>query len=328
MKKYLLLIAIITFSAGCTNTKKENIKKKISKNTAVERAKKHPGKKIIQQLCIVCHNATASKKNRIAPPLIAIKAHYINENTTKETFIADLKSFLKKPSKNNAKMKGAVRRFGVMPYTPISDKQIEDVANYLYDYKIPEPSWFKAHWKKHQNKPYINKGKETASATTKKTTTEIGLDYALGTKKVLGKNLMSTIQKKGTLEALQFCNHKAYPLTDSMSVKFNAKIKRVSDKPRNPKNTANKKELEIINQYKKLVAKKAEINPITETNNGKTQFYYPIVTNSMCLQCHGKPTQQVKPMTLKKLVALYPLDKATGYTENEVRGIWSITFNN
>ena len=76
-----------------------------------------------------------------------------------------------------------------------------------------------------------------------KTYADIGLEYALGTKKVLGKNLMESIQKKGTLEALVFCNHRAIPLTDSMSTKFNASIKRVSDNNRNPNNKANKEEL-------------------------------------------------------------------------------------
>lgn len=41
----------------------------------------------------------------------------------------------------------------------------------------------------------------------------------------------------------------------------------------------------------------------------------------MCLQCHGK---LMNPEVLKKIKELYPKDKAVGYSENEVRGIWSI----
>lgn len=167
--------------------------------------------------------------------------------------------------------------------------------------------------------------KETITKT-EQTPAEIGLSYALGTKKVLGKNLMGTIQKKGTLEALTFCNHKAYPLTDSMSVNFNANIRRVSDRPRNPKNTANDKELEMIGKFKKMIADNSEINPITEEKEGKIHFYYPITTNAMCLQCHGKPNEQIKPATLDKLAELYPTDQAQGYDINQVRGIWSIEF--
>lgn len=47
----------------------------------------------------------------------------------------------------------------------------------------------------------------------------------------------------------------------------------------------------------------------------------------MCLQCHGKPDEDIQKPTFKKIVNLYPKDKAIGYGINEVRGIWSITFN-
>jgi hypothetical protein len=45
----------------------------------------------------------------------------------------------------------------------------------------------------------------------------------------------------------------------------------------------------------------------------------------MCLQCHGK-SEQIKPEVRAKTLQLYPKDLAIGYSENEVRGIWSITF--
>lgn len=326
MKQYYLIIIAFIF-ISCNNKNKTETKS-VNNTSATKTESTHKGAKIVKQLCTSCHNPSGSEKSRIAPPLVAIKAHYINENTTKDEFIKELKSFLKNPTKDKAKLRGAVKRFGVMPLTPLTDKQIEQVGEYLFDYEIPEPKWFKEHWQERKGKSYINKGKKSANVDVKKSPADIGLEYALGTKKVLGKNLMGTIQKKGTLEALQFCNEKAYPLTDSMAVKFNATIKRVSDKPRNIKNKATVKEVEIINQYKKMVADKSDIKPITETIDGKTQFYYPIVTNSMCLQCHGTPNKQIKPVTLEKLAMLYPKDKAQNYDVNQVRGIWNITFKN
>jgi len=156
---------------------------------------------------------------------------------------------------------------------------------------------------------------------------ERGLNYALSTKAVLGKNLMGTIQKKGTLEALAFCNEKAYPLTDSMAVVHNAIIKRVSDKPRNQKNHANAEELGYIKTYKQVLANNEEPSPIVKELDNKVHVYYPITTNTMCLQCHGKPNEAIEKSTLDKLASLYPYDKAIGYNVNEVRGIWSITFD-
>lgn len=156
---------------------------------------------------------------------------------------------------------------------------------------------------------------------------EIGLKYAKTTQAELGKNLVGAIQKEGTLGALKFCNVQAYPLTDSMAVVHHARLKRVSDKPRNPMNKANVEELGYIEGFKKDVASGSKIEPIVKFEAGRVHFYSPIVTNAMCLQCHGKPEEQIKPATMAKLQELYPSDLAIGYNENEVRGIWAIVFD-
>ena len=159
---------------------------------------------------------------------------------------------------------------------------------------------------------------------------DIGFQYASTTKKTLGKNLSDAIMAGGTENALSFCNIQAMPLTDSMSRVYNAEIKRVSDKPRNPNNAANTEELEQIEYYKNLVAEGKtgkEIQPNVKIDGDQVHFYYPILTNGMCLQCHGVKNEDVKPKTLAMLSKLYPEDKATGYQDNEVRGIFSIIFD-
>jgi len=152
--------------------------------------------------------------------------------------------------------------------------------------------------------------------------TAIGKEYAVATKKILGKNLKQAIAKDGTIGALAFCNENANPLTHQMEVKYDAKIKRVSDKNRNPNNKANATELKHIETFKTMLKNCEKIKPIIEKNNGEVQFYAPIITNGLCLQCHGSPTTEVQ----SKIKELYPNDLAIGYNVNEVRGIWSITF--
>lgn len=330
MKKRNIIYAVIIvafFVLVSCNSKKEKYTSKTKVDKTEEKLAEHLGEKLLRRQCYVCHNPSASHNSIVAPPMIAIKAHYINKNTTKEEFTKAFVDFVTKPTNENAKLRGAVRRFGLMPIQNYKEDDLKLIADYLFDYQIDEPKWFKEHWQEMQGRSYINSGK-TSEKSSSKTKADIGLEYALATKKVLGKNLMGKIQKEGTLEALKFCNEKAYHLTDSMATKFNATIKRVSDKPRNPKNKANKKEIEIINQYKNSVSANESIEPVVEESNGKTQFYYPIITNSMCLQCHGKSNDQIKPSVLNELANLYPQDKAKGYSENQVRGIWSITFNN
>jgi nitrate reductase cytochrome c-type subunit len=283
----------------------------------------------MENQCYLCHSPSApEKEGRIGPPMIAIKAHYMTDEISKEEFIASVWNFVEQPSDEKVKLKGAVKRFGIMPYQPFKKEDVEKIAEYLYDYQIEEPEWFKEHWEKGHKKarkPYKNTGK-TMADNSPKTLEEIGLNYALGTKKVLGKNLMGKMQSQGTEAALTFCNEQAYPLTDSMAVLYNAKIKRVSDKPRNPNNQANEKELAMIAHYKTILANNETIAPIVEKGDTANTFYYPITTNSMCLKCHGVPNTQITPQVLSSIQALYPEDQATGYDVNQVRGIWSIDF--
>jgi cytochrome c551/c552 len=336
MKLNIILIISILFLYGC----KEHKEPYLAINNDIQ---EHPGKKLMETNCYVCHSPTATMEDRIGPPMIAVKKHYISENTTKEEFIANIQNWIKNPNEEDAKMFGAVKKFGIMPKTPYPDETINQIADYMFDNEIEQPEWFEAHFNEEMgigngNGKGMGKGngmgngkgmqnKQTSVNDQDLTYEERGLKYALGTKAVLGKNLMGTIQKEGTLAAVEFCNIKAYPLTDSMSVAYNANIKRVSDKPRNPENQANSVELEHINSFKKVIASNQEPQAILEETDTQVMFYYPITTNSICLQCHGKPNKELDMEAYKTIKALYPKDMAIGYDVNEVRGIWKVQFN-
>ena len=145
-------------------------------------------------------------------------------------------------------------------------------------------------------------------------------DYASETKRLLMKNVGQKIAMGGAEMALDFCNIEAMPLTKSMSDKYGLKISRVSDKMRNPKNIANAEELKLIEQYKKQLLAGETLKPVRT----ETHYYEPLVTNGMCLQCHGEVAKNIQPKVANKIAELYPNDLATGYKENEVRGLISI----
>lgn len=144
--------------------------------------------------------------------------------------------------------------------------------------------------------------------------------FATETKKLLMKNVGEQIAMGGVESALEFCNIEAMPLTKSMSDKHGLVISRVSDKMRNPKNIANAEELKLIEQYKKQLLAGEILKPVRT----ETHYYEPLVTNAMCLQCHGEPGKNVQPKVAAKIAELYPKDLALGYKENEVRGLISI----
>ena len=321
--KYLIPLLAILALFGFQKTKPEYIE--IPQKATVAQQQNDEGKKLMEKHCYICHGPSAGEDDgRIAPPMVAIKARYIDkEGYDKIDFIKHLTDFVKNPSKEKALMRGAVNKHGLMPKQDFPKGSVEKIAQFMFNYQIEEPEWFKKHWESHGNPNWTQSGKKYTAVLTKKNYSDIGLEYALETKKVLGKNLMGTIQKKGTIAALDFCNVQAMPLTDSMAVKYNATIKRVSDKNRNPKNKANVEELKYITQFKKQMAKSGDIKPVVVENGKKVHFYYPIETNTMCLQCHGK---EIKPEVKTQILKLYPQDIAVGYNESEVRGMWSITF--
>ena len=306
MKKLLILLIFSVFIFSCNNSKNKEYSA-LEKN---QEANKHPGKKLMETNCYTCHSPSASQEDRIGPPMIAIKKHYLNDDTTKEQFIAAIQSWIKNPNAEDAKMFGAVRRFGVMPKQAYPEEIIKQIADYMYQFDIEQPEWFEDHFNE-------EKGNQKGKGNRK------GKGQGQGQGQGQG---MQKQQAQTNFDTLAFCNEKAYPITDSMSVLHNADIKRVSDKPRNQNNQANKKELTYINSFKKDIKNGIEPKPIVDQVDNKVQVYYPITTNTMCLQCHGKPEQDVKRPILEELKKLYPNDNALGYGVNEVRGVWSVTF--
>ncbi|MEX0996903.1 MAG: DUF3365 domain-containing protein [Flavobacteriaceae bacterium] len=321
MKNILMIFVLTLFLTGCKNNKEPYEGILFHPEVA---ASNHPGKKLMETHCYVCHAPDGvGRDNRIAPPMAMVQSHYIKEGTTKEEFMKNFLTFLEKPTEAKAKMPGAIRNFGLMPYQKFPDGVLEEIADYLYENNPLEDT--------RKDKQGKGKGMRHGMGQTDtlknslEQKAEIGLEIALETKQLLGQNLMGAIQKEGTLHALEFCNIEAIPLTKQMEEKHSAVIKRVSDKNRNPNNAANEEEQYYISSFQKKIDAGKDPQAVVLPRGDKTRFYYPIVTNSMCLQCHGKP-DKMDINVMKQIKLLYPNDLATGYEENEVRGIWSILF--
>jgi len=165
---------------------------------------------------------------------------------------------------------------------------------------------------------------QTADTIQPKTPLERGKEMALKTKAELGRYLMSAIREKGAAGAVEFCSTRAIRITDSMSTIMGSRLKRVAEYNRNPANNASMEELAYIQKVKTALEAKESPKPqLTETPDGITA-YYPILTESLCLQCHGDKKTEIAPATLAKINRFYPNDKATGFKLNELRGIWVV----
>ena len=145
----------------------------------------------------------------------------------------------------------------------------------------------------------------------------------------LSIQLTDQMKAGGPAQAIPFCNQKAMPITNQLSEKFEATIKRTSNNLRNQQNTPSKRELEILDEFHKIKLEGKQLKPIVELDaDNKKHFYAPIVLKANCLVCHGKVDETVSVKTDSIIKSLYPNDKATGYSDGDLRGIWSITFKN
>ena len=81
MKNFLALFSFIAL-IGCQNDKKEFQPVPDKETTSVE-MKEHEGRKLMETHCYLCHSPNAGEnEGRIAPPMVAIKARYIDKDNS------------------------------------------------------------------------------------------------------------------------------------------------------------------------------------------------------------------------------------------------------
>jgi len=108
------------------------------------------------------------------------------------------------------------------------------------------------------------------------------------------------------------------------------RVRRVSEKVRNPADTPDAKELVVLRAWQGE-KKAGRLTPTTErqeivTEGGRRYVHYmkPIfIAGPVCLHCHGAP-DKLAPGVADALKELYPNDQATGYAVGDLRGAVSV----
>lgn len=265
----------------------------------------------VTNYCTSCHSPDRTATRQLAPTLHEVKTSYRNAYGSQDAFVQAMASFLNQPTVEQAIMNDAVATYGAMPNLGLSPTEYEEIATFLSKADMDDDSWLRtspsSEWTASQDIDWQQRGK----------------DIALRTKATLGKNLLSAIKTKGASGAITFCSERAIVLTDSMAITLGASVKRVTDKCRNPSNCAIGEELDYISTAKAAIVAGKTPTPYVNKQDDVVTGYYPIMTNAMCLQCHGKASN-IGPETKAQLSERYPEDLAIGYGEGELRGIWVV----
>ncbi len=156
---------------------------------------------------------------------------------------------------------------------------------------------------------------------------EKGLLIAKSTGSELSTTLTSKMKSGGLVEAAEFCNTAALPITKKMSDTYGVAIKRTSLKIRNSLNSPSDDEILVLKKFQMNLDKGIPLEPLVQLDqNGDPSYYAPIMAEQKCLVCHGKLDQELSRAADSIIKSYYPNDLATAYQEGELRGMWSISF--
>lgn len=130
----LLFILFLSLTSTATIANTDEIKK---------------GKQLFKTHCASCHGVAGGMdmSKRTAPPVIAVRRHYIGTYPDKFSFVNTIADWVEKPDGNKTQMRGAIHRFGLMPKIVVNRDDVEKIAAYIFEGKIDSPAGFQEHVK-------------------------------------------------------------------------------------------------------------------------------------------------------------------------------------
>lgn len=136
--------------------------------------------------------------------------------------------------------------------------------------------------------------------------------------------LKSAMKQQGPVAAIKVCNESALEITAGLNDSLNVNVGRTSLKYRNPQNQPTEVEEQILKDFA-VDDENAAKGRIVESEEG-VGYYSKIMMKPFCLTCHGS-SEQIMPEVAAVLDSLYPNDLATGYEAGQLRGMWTVKFN-
>ena len=112
------------------------------------------GENLYKTYCSACHGTTGGMdmSKRVAPPIVAVRMHYIGPYPEKNAFVTAIANWVEKQDASKTLMRGAIRRFNIMPPVSVSRQDAEKIASYIYDGDIERPAGFDKHFEEMHGK--------------------------------------------------------------------------------------------------------------------------------------------------------------------------------
>ena len=139
--------------------------------------------------------------------------------------------------------------------------------------------------------------------------------------------LLDAMREGGPAKAIEICNTSAPQIANSLS-REGWQVRRTSLKVRNPANSPDDFELNVLEDFEHSKNDNADITSLTYykmTENGERvvfRYMKAIPTDELCLTCHGN---NIEKSLSVKIEDLYPEDRARGFEKGDIRGAFSLT---
>ena len=137
------------------------------------------------------------------------------------------------------------------------------------------------------------------------------------------QNLQQALREglsKGPVRALSACQVEAPKIAEGLSQE-GILVGRTSDRLRNPANRSPEWVRPILEAYLTDPSLRSPRSlPLTK---GRAGYVEPILTQSLCLTCHGR---SIDSDVTAELERLYPEDEAVGFDVGDLRGVFWVEF--
>jgi len=110
--------------------------------------KHEAGEKLFKTYCMACHGASVGgmdMSKRIAPPIAAVRLHYIDTYPDEASFVQAVTAWTEKQDASKSLMRGAINKFKIMPPIVVPKEDAAKIAAYIYSGDIEKPEGFEKH---------------------------------------------------------------------------------------------------------------------------------------------------------------------------------------
>lgn len=146
---------------------------------------------------------------------------------------------------------------------------------------------------------------------------------------VLAGVLQQKIQESGFEHAVNFCNVNARAIADSLSLEYNATVRRTSFRVRNSENTPDSLDRVMLAKFEYAFENDEKpVQSVIQDEQGNYRYYNPILIAPVCLNCHGMPGEELSADLHALILEKYPEDDAVEYELGDLRGAWVVEFAN